>query len=679
MLVAVLIAVAVIVFLILFLIVAGGMLIVIGGTQVGLIERRYIGRTMREGRVVAMKDEIGIQARILAPGLHVLFPFLYVVRKTEMLVVNDDEVGLIESIDGKPLEPGAIFARHVTGHNSFQDAEAFLNNGGQKGPQVDIMPPGQYRINTYLFTTRKQPAVLIGKGQVGVVSARDGKPITPGRLLARRVEGHQAFQDGEWFLRDNGQLGPQIEVILPGRYRINTDLFNVEIHPATIVAANRVGLVTAKDGAPLPPGELVALSVEGHQDYQDASAFLSSGGQRGPQYDLLKPGTYYINPLMFDVQLDEVAIVQRGEVAVLVSNVGKEPEDILQEERLAGKERYVVPAGFRGIQSEVAGPGVYYLNRWAYIAYIIPTTNLTIDWAEESGDDPQPDATGASGLRRVQLFNPLAVISRDGFEMRVSVKVVIRVRPDQAPLMVAKIGSIENLIDHVIHPMIDSSFRNQASSSEAMNFMQDRADEQAKAHARTREELEKYHVECVSVLISQIILPQDLMEIHTRRVIAAQQQAMFIEQQRAEQERIATENTRATANKQIELVAAQVGVQIAEQTKQKTIIEAEGRAQAVRVEGEAEGSKILAIGTATAEAYEKQVEAVGQLNLAGIEVTKSIAGAGLKITPDIMVGGTDGASGANVFTAFIAQLLASNRNTLPAPPQQPDNGGQPKA
>jgi len=680
MLLAVLIAVAVIVFLILFLIVAGGMLIVVGGTQVGLIERRYIGRTMREGRVVAMKDEIGIQARILAPGLHILFPFLYVVRKTEMLVVNDDEVGLIESIDGKPLEPGAIFARHVTGHNSYQDGEAFLNNGGQKGPQVDIMPPGQYRINTYLFTIRKQPAVLIAKGQVGVVSARDGHPITPGRLLARRVEGHQAFQDGEWFLRDNGQLGPQIEVILPGRYRINTDLFNVEIHPATIVAANRVGLVTAKDGAPLPSGELVAVSVEGHQDFQDASAFLAAGGQRGPQYDLLKPGTYYINPLMYDVQLDEVAIVQRGEVAVLVSNVGKEPEDILQEERLAGKERYVVPAGFRGIQSEVAGPGVYYLNRWAYIAYIIPTTNLTIDWAEESSsDEPQPDATGASGLRRVQLFNPLAVISRDGFEMRVSVKVVIRVRPDQAPLMVAKIGSIENLIDHVIHPMIDSSFRNQASSSEAMNFMQDRADEQAKAHARTREELEKYHVECVSVLISQIILPQDLMEIHTRRVIAAQQQAMFIEQQRAEQERIATENTRATADKQIELVAAQVGVQIAEQTKQKTIIEAEGRAQAVRVEGEAEGSKILAIGTATAEAYEKQVEAVGQLNLAGIEVTKSIAGAGLKITPDIMVGGTDGASGANVFTAFIAQLLASNRNALPPPPQQPDNGGQPKA
>ena len=137
-----------------------------------------------------------------------------------------------------------------------------------------------------------------------------------------------------------------------------------------------------------------------------------------------------------------------------------------------------MPSGYRGIQADVAGPGVYYLNRWAYIPYIIPTTNLTIDWADENGGERQ---TGE--IQRLQLFNPLSVISRDGFEMRVSVKVVIRVRPDQAPLMVAKIGSIENLIDHVIHPMIDSSFRNQASSTQAMNFMQDRALEQSKAEA----------------------------------------------------------------------------------------------------------------------------------------------------------------------------------------------------
>jgi uncharacterized membrane protein YqiK len=644
----------------------GGMIVIVGGQQVGIREAKYFGRRLPEGRVVAMPGEIGIQARVLQPGLKIQMPFLWRVSKDDMITVAEDEVGLIESIDGQPLEPGRIFARWVGGHDSYQDAEAFLTNGGQKGPQIDILPPGKYRINTYLFRVRTQPAVFVAQGQVGVVSARDGVPIAAGRLLGHKVDGHQAFQDGEAFLTNGGQRGPQIEVILPGRYRINTDLFLVEVQPATIVQANQVGLVTAKDGAPLPAGELVADHVEPHGDFQDASAFLAAGGQRGPQFDLLKPGTYYINPLMFDVKLDDVAIVQRGEVAVLVSNVGKEPEELAVEDRLAGKERYVVPSGFRGIQAEVAGPGVYYLNRWAYIAYIIPTTNLTIDWAEEGMVPPDDDQSPST--RRVQLFNPLAVISRDGFEMRVSVKVVIRVRPDQAPLMVAKIGSIENLIDHVVHPMIDSSFRNQASSSQAMNFMQDRADEQAKAQERARLELEKYHVECVSVLISQIILPQELMEIHTRRVIAAQQQEMFVEQQKAEEKRVDTENTRAKADKQAELVAAQIGVQVADQVRQQTILNAEGRARAIELEGSAEGQKILAIGNATAEAYNKQVDAVGQMNLAGIEVTKSIAGAGLKITPDIMVGGGGGVDGnANIFSAFIAQLLAGNRVSLNGP------------
>jgi regulator of protease activity HflC (stomatin/prohibitin superfamily) len=673
---AVLILLAIVLVVFMFFVVVGHMLVNIGGQQVGILERRYLGKGLPEGRVIAMRGEIGIQARVLPPGLHFLPPFLYSVKKDAMFLIEDDQVGLVQSIDGRALEPGRIFARRVDGHDTFQDGARFLTNGGQKGPQVDILPPGKYRINSYLFRVRVEQALIVPQGQIGLVSARDGEPMEPGRLLARKTDGHTAFQDGEMFLRNSGQRGPQIEVIFPGRYRINTEFFSVDVRPASVVMANQVGLVTARDGAPLPPDELVATSVPNHNDFQDASAFLGNGGQRGPQFDLLKPGTYYINPMMFEVTVDKVAIVERGEVAVLVSNVGKQPDQMSHDDRLkAGQEVYVVPAGFRGIQSEVAGPGVYYLNRWAYIAYIVPTTNLTIDWAAEgvSNDDSTGPAVPAGQINRLQLFNPLSVISRDGFDMSVSVKVVIRVRPDQAPLMVAKIGSIENLIDHVIHPMIDSSFRNQASSSGAMNFMQDRAEEQAKAEERARLELEKYHVECVSVLISQIVLPQELMSIQTRRVIAAQQQDMFTEQQKAEHERIATENTRAQADKQIELVSAQIGVQIAEQTRQKTIIEAEGRARAVEVEGAADGARILAVGNATAEAYEKQVAAVGQGNLAAIEVMKSVSGASLKITPDVLVSG-DGGGGGNVFSAFIAQLLQQNRNANAATSAPPAGG-----
>ena len=676
----VLIVVAVLVLLLLIFVFGGGMLVNVGGMQVGIVERRYFGRSLPEGRVVAMKNEIGVQARVLPPGLHLMWPFLYVVRKTDMLTVAEDEVGLVESIDGKPLDPGRIFARHVNGHDSFQDGEAFLTQRRPEGPADRHPAAGPSTASTLTcspsairrrFLSRRGRSALSTR----VTASRSG----PGRLLAHKVEGHQAFQDGEAFLLNNGQRGPQIEVILPGRYRINTDLFNVDVQPATIVMANQVGLVTAKDGAPLPSGELVADSVEGHQDFQDASAFLASRRSARPA----------VRPAEAGHVLHQPAHVRREarRRSDRAARRGRRPR--LERRQGAGGSA----TRGRGSQARSATScrlgSAASRRRWRAPACTtstagrtsptsFPTTNLTIDWAEETAI-PADEDTGGSGVRRVQLFNPLAVISRDGFEMRVSVKVVIRVRPEQAPLMVAKIGSIENLIDHVVHPMIDSSFRNQASSSEAMNFMQDRAEEQAKADERTRVELEKYHVECVSVLISQIILPQELMEIHTRRVIAAQQQEMFIEQQKAEQERIGTENTRAKADKQIELVAAQIGVQIAEQTKQKTIIEAEGRARAVELEGEAEGKKILAIGKATAEAYEKQVDAVGQMNLAGIEVTKSIAGAGLKITPDIMVGGDGGGGGANVFTAFIAQLLSSNRAPLNGPTSTNGQEQPPKA
>jgi regulator of protease activity HflC (stomatin/prohibitin superfamily) len=415
----------------------------------------------------------------------------------------------------------------------------------------------------------------------------------------------------------------------------------------------------------LPEKEYVAKSLEGHDNYQNVSKFITGGGQRGPQYDVLRPGTYYINPLMFKVELDDVAIVQRGQVAVVVSNVGEEPEQVKHitnkstkeeieeiESRLdVGIERYVVPKGYRGIQQEVAGPGIYYLNRRAYIAYIIDTTNITIDWDETTNTK----------------FDPLKVISRDGFELSISVKVIIRIRPDQAPYMVAKIGSIENLILHVIHPMIDSSFRNQASSTSAMNFLQDRQDEQKKAEERTGIELEKYHVECVSVLICQIRIPQELMDTQTKKIIAQQQLDMYTEQQKAEQTRIATEKTRSEAELQKSLVEAEIGVKIAEQNKQKAIkfaegeaesirIKAEGEAKGIKAKGEAEGSKILAMGQATAKAYELQNVAIGGQGVTAIEIAKQIALGNIKVTPDFLIQGENNTG--SLLSAFLTKIIS---------------------
>ena len=624
-------------------------IVIVAGSEMAVMERRWFGKKMPQGRVVAMGNEVGIQGRTLGPGLHFLIPFIYVARKYPFIEIKDGEIGIVESIDGNPIPPGRIFAQVVEGHNAFQDGEAFLQNGGQKGPQIQILPPGKYRVNPYQFNVSKGGAVVIDKGRVGVVTSMDGQKIPPGRLLGQSVTGHSNFESGQAFLENGGQKGPQIDILQPGTYRINLNLFQVEIHDATVIPANNVGLVTALDGNPLPETEYIAKSITGHDDYQDAQKFLSAGGQRGPQLDVLRPGTYYINPLMFKVELDEVAVVERGQVAVVISNVGEEPTEEMKRRLTASqaaspgeaaeeaKERYVVPKGYRGIQEEVAGPGRYYLNKRAFIPYIIDTTNITIDW-DNSAET---------------RFDPLKVISKDGFPIDVSVKVVVRVRPDQAPYMVAKVGSIENLILHVIHPMIDSSFRNQASSTSAMNFLQNRQEEQTRAEDRARTSLEKYHVECVSVLICQINLPQELMETQTKRIIAEQQKQMFAMQQEAEAARISTEKTRATADQQGELVKAEIGVKVADQQKQKTIILAEGDAEGIRLKGEGEAKKIEAIGQATAEAYRKQNAALGQQAITAIEVVKRVAEGNIRITPDILVAGEKG----GLLDILLAQLV----------------------
>ncbi len=631
------------------LILAYQSVVIVGGKEIALIERRWFGRKMPQGRVVAMNNEVGIQARTLGPGMHFLIPFIYTAKKSEFVEIMDGQVGLIESVDGSAIPPGKIFAKVVQGHNSFQDGEAFLQNGGQKGPQIDILPPGKYRINPYLFKVSIAQAVVIEKGQVGVVTSQDGNPIAAGRLLAVSVPDHHNFEAGEKFLANGGQKGPQIDILLPGTYRINTHLFQVATEPAAVIESAKVGLVIAKDGDPLPDKEYVAKSVAGHSDFQDANSFLKGGGQRGPQLDVLKPGTYYINPLMFNVAFDDVAVVERGQVAVVVSNVGEEPTSEMKR-RLGstqmgateeeGKEKYVVPKGYRGIQEEVAGPGKYYLNRLAFMPYIIDTTNITIDW-----DDAKETR-----------FDPLSVISKDGFPIGVSVKVVVRVRPDQAPYMVAKVGSIDNLILHVIHPMIDSSFRNQASTTSAMNFMQDRQEEQTKAETRARLELEKYHVECVSVLICQIKLPQELMDTQTKKIIAQQQTEQYKEQQKAEVTRIEMEKTKATADQQPELVRAEIAVKVADQKKRETVTLAEGNAESAKLKGEGDARAIESIGTATAEAYEKQKTAIGPQAIMAIELAKHISAGKIKIMPDILTIGSGGASEglATVLTQAIA-------------------------
>src|SRR3982751_883401 len=326
-------------------------LVNIGAKEVGIKERRYLGRRMPQGRVVATDGEVGLQADILKPGLHfVMYPVERVVQKVPLVEIGADELGVIEAIDGEPMPMGSIFApdRAQNAHNNFQDPIAFIKQGGIKGIQLRTLPPGKWAIHPYLFKVSIAPITVVPPGKVGVITAADGAPLDQGRLHGKAIANHKNFQDAEAFIYNGGQKGPQVEIITPGTYRIHTQsvsldnnndamagLFNIRLFDATVITENQIGLVEALDGAPLDPKDYVATPIEGHDNFQDSNTFITSGGQRGPQKDILLPGTYYINPLLFKVILESAKEVRPGEVAVVVSNVGKDPSEEVRREMAA--------------------------------------------------------------------------------------------------------------------------------------------------------------------------------------------------------------------------------------------------------------------------------------------------------------------------------------------------------
>ncbi len=390
--------------------------------------------------------------------------------------------------------------------------------------------------------------------------------------------------------------------------------------------------------------------------------------------------------------------VKPGEVAVIVSNTGKDPSEEVRRamaakvrERLEREEKeqianaaarldklddnrnsiaeleeelklsdpadsrlnagaheaYVVPEGYRGIQETVVGPGRYYVNTLAISPIIIPTTNQTVEWT--SGEV-------------VNTFNPFEVISKDGFTMQLEVRVVFRVKPQDAPFMVAKIGGIDRLVQNVMHPLIDSIFRNQASESSAMAYLQNRHEEQERAEARVRAHLLKYHVDVVNVLICHIHLPEELMKTQTEKILAEQRQNMYNAQREAEERRIQLEKTKAHADNQKDLMAATVGVEIAGKRSEQRKAEADGEAHYILATGKAEAEKVRLMGEAQGVAYHEQVNALGAQGVALVETLRVIGENGVRITPDVMASGGNGDGAGNLGTLLLLNLFRDRLN-----------------
>src|SRR5882757_5150299 len=115
--------------LIVLVVILKRILVNVGAKEIAIKERRYFGAKMPPGRVVATEGEVGIQADVLKPGLHLIkYPFERIVRKVALIEINSDELGIVEAVDGEPMPPGTMFApdRAQNAHNNFQDPIAFI-------------------------------------------------------------------------------------------------------------------------------------------------------------------------------------------------------------------------------------------------------------------------------------------------------------------------------------------------------------------------------------------------------------------------------------------------------------------------------------------------------------------------------------------------------------------------
>ncbi len=89
-----------------------------------------------------MSGEAGFQPNLLRGGWHFLTPFHYRIHKMPLVTIPQGKIGYGFARDGKDLPPTQALASTAHGAD-FQDLVAFLQNGGEKGPQRQILREGK--------------------------------------------------------------------------------------------------------------------------------------------------------------------------------------------------------------------------------------------------------------------------------------------------------------------------------------------------------------------------------------------------------------------------------------------------------------------------------------------------------------------------------------------------------
>ena len=552
-------------------------------------------------------------------------------------------------------------------NKTLPDGEIIALNG-EAGLQADTLAPGiHFWFWPWQFSIQVQEFVTVSQGKIGVVQARGGKALANGRVLAKAVD-CDSFQNVRGFLGAGGERGPQISIVPQGTYRINTAFFSVTQEDVIEIPDNMVGIVTTKDGTPLPTGEIAGKETGGHSMYQNGQAFIDQGGNKGLQEQVLLAGRYFINPCFATIEVKPMTEVPIAHVGVVIAYVGVAGKDVTGDEFKHGN---MVIKGEKGVWVEPLDPGKYAINPYTHKVECVPTANVVLNWA-----------TGKTEAHRLdEKLCTIKVRSSDGFTFNLDVSQIIHIPRNDAPKVIARFGTVENLVSQVLEPIISNYFRNAAQGSDAIAFLKERQSRQAEAKTAISKALAEYNVGAVDTLIGDIVPPAELMKTLTDRKIAEQETVTFETQRLAQVTRQQLEQASAMAATQAKVVDAERGVSIAEFQAKATIRKAEGEAKAKTVQaeadamvvttvGNAEATKTKAVGTAEADVIKMKIASMESGNYAIVQVANALAANKIALVPQIMVSGGNAASGGHGGTlvdVLLANLITGQMKKPEAP------------
>ena len=225
--------------------VVGTSFITVGDNQIAQMKRIYLATDLPAGRIIGIGAQKGKKAETIGPGFHFILGLnvLNDVEKVDMITVAPGHYRTLSARDGKPLPQGVTYAPDFGSELlTYLDAETFLKVGaedtkvGFKGPQTTVLPPGTWRVNTYLWdVSADRPATTIEQGFVGVVKANTQTAVNFGAAMTVaypsdctdvKVDGRSADALASP-LKPVGCVGIWDKVLPPSRYYVNEDVFQV--------------------------------------------------------------------------------------------------------------------------------------------------------------------------------------------------------------------------------------------------------------------------------------------------------------------------------------------------------------------------------------------------------------------------------------------------------------------